>query len=495
MRGAYWPNGFRRCSRASAKRGPLISQTNSALHRSAATRKDRTLGLCSVLFVLLFAWCVTEPAAAQIEKQAQMYSLTLEDCLAWAFRQNPDIQQSRADVERAAGTKLVYRSRALPDLAGQVSGGLRGGSLYSPSGPFGIFTAQFSQPLIDIGIPPALRRGQLEIILAQQSLNRDVINQLHEVRVTFLRALYFRDLIALYEEIDERLQTNVVSEQQRLDVGTGNEAAVKSATIQELNLALGLSNLRGEYFAAVTRITELCGRDPTEGANGARQLRLPKPVGELRYEPVNVDLPQASAYALQHRADVKLLAALADAAAADRQAVRAGYFPLVSLTASGLFIPNNYLLNKQTQIVAGQDTRTTEYRAGVAVSWRVIDNGQVTGASRRLEATRQGYEVALNQLKQSVPRELADIEGALQNADGRRNALLKAAAEAEENLKLIETQVALGQATQFDFLKAQGNLLSVRAGLVEATYSHEIARAELDRATGRYLEYHPENVP
>ena len=449
----------------------------------------------NTIFVVLLALGARQTAVAQIESQARAYDLTLEDCLAWTFRRNPEIQRSRADVERAAGAKLVYRSRALPDLAGQVSAGLRGGTLYSPAGPFGILTGEASQPLIDVGVPPMLRRGQLEVILAQQSLNREVTDQLHEARVTFLRALYFRDLIALYEEIDERLQTNVVSEQQRLDVGTGNKAAVKLATIQELNLALGLSNLRGEYFATVTRITELCGRDPREGAKDAGSLRLPKAVGELHYEPVTVDLPEASAYALQHRADVKLLEALVDAAAAERRAVRAGYFPLVSLTASGLFIPNNYLLSKQTSIVAGQDTRTTEWRAGVAVSWRVIDNGQVTGASRRLEATRQAYEVALRQLEQSVPRDLAVIEGALQNADGRREALLKSAAEAEENLKLIEARVALGQATQFDFLKAQGNLLSVRAGLVDATYSHEIARAELDRATGRYLEYHTENVP
>jgi len=45
---------------------------------------------------------------------------------------------------------------------------------------------------------------------------------------------------------------------------------------------------------------------------------------------------------------------------------------------------------------------------------------------------------------------------------------------------LVEAQVSLGEATQLDFLKAQGNLLSVRAGLAEALHSHEEARAELE---------------
>jgi outer membrane protein TolC len=125
----------------------------------------------------------------------------------------------------------------------------------------------------------------------------------------------------------------------------------------------------------------------------------------------------------------------------------------------------------------------------VALTWLVIDNGQVTGPARQLAATQQAYEIILQKLKQNIPRELATIEGALQSADERRQAFLKSVEAAEENLRLIEAQVSLGEATQFDFLKAQTNLLSVREGLVDAVHSQEEARAELDHATGRYLEY------
>jgi outer membrane protein TolC len=469
---------------------------------------------------LLFGWLLIlgamPTAVAQLEQHVQTYDLTLDDCLASTFRQYPEIQRLRVDVERAIGTKTIFRSRALPQLSTQVAIGLRGGNLYNSGQtrtnantgaiatnnaaalyptPFSSLAAEFSQPLVDVGIPPSLRRGRLEVVIAQQNLNREVTDRLHEARTAFLRALYLRDLIALHENIDQRLQANVESEQQRLDVGAGSEAALKSAKIQELNLQLELSNLRGDYFTVVTRITELCGLNLSEDAKGSRQLWLPRPVGDLQYVPVTVDLPQESAYALEHRADLKLLRALVDATAADRQSVQAGYFPFVSLIGSALLIPQDYLLTRQTQIVAGQQTETTEGRAGVAMSWQVVDNGQVTGASRRIEAIRQVYEVTLQKLEQSVPRELATVEGSLQDADARRAALAKSAAEAEENLNLIETQVALGQATQLDFLNAQSNLLSVRAGLADATYSHEVARAELDRATGRYLQYHFENAP
>ncbi len=442
----------------------------------------------------LLALGVAPPVVAQLDQHAQTYDLALDDCLAWTFRRYPEIQRPRMEIERAAGTKIIYRSRALPQLSAQLDAGLRGGSLYSPQGPYSIITAKLSQPLIDVGIPPALRRGRLEIVVEQQALNREVTDRLHEARTTFLRALYLRDLIALHEDIHQRLQANVESEHQRLSIGTGSEAALKSARIQELNLQLELSNLRGDYFTVVTRITELCGLNLSEDTKGSRQLWLPKPVGELQYVPVTVDLPQESVYALEHRADLKLLRTLVDAMAADRQTAQAGYFPVVALTGSGLFIPENYLLTKQTQIVPGQQTQSTEGRVGVAMSWQVVDNGQVTGASHRLEATRQAYEIDLHKLEQSIPRELAAVEGLLQNADARREALVKSATGAEENVKLIEAQIALGQATQLDFLKAQTDWLSVRVGIADATYSHEVARAELDRATGRYLQYHYEIV-
>ena len=450
-----------------------------------------------VAFLILFSAVLT--THAQIEKQAQTYDLTASDCLTWAFLKNPDICRLRADVERAIGSKLVYWSRALPQLSGQVQGGFRSGSLYlndhtSKLDPFAVLSAQFSQPLIDVGIPPTLRRGRLEVVIAQQTFNREVTERLHEARVTFLRALYLRELIAVYEEIGKRLQANVDSEQQRFDVGTGNEAALKRAKIQKLNLERDLANLRGDYFSATTQLAELDGRDLTEPPGGATQLRLPQPVGELPYEEVTLNLARQTAYALEHRADLKLLQALSDAAQSDKRIVQAGYFPLVSLTASTLYFPQNALLSKDTGTVPGRDTRSTEHRAGVALSWQVIDNGRVTGASRSAEATRQGYEIVLHQLEQNVPRELATVEGALQNAAARRKALVESAAAAEENLKMIETQVGLGQATQLDFLKAQSNLLSVRAGILDATYAHALARAELDRVTGRYLEFRTETT-
>lgn len=424
--------------------------------------------------------------AIRAEIETQSFDMTFADCLAQTFRNNPDIQTSRADVERAAGDKLVISSRLLPQLSTQIQAGYRDGSLYKPGGEFSVLTAQLFQPLIDVGIPPTLRRGRLEVALAGQNLNRIATDRLHATRVAFLSALYLRDLLALYGEILQHLQANATGAQQRLDAGLGMRAAVAQAQVQTLNLARELTALSNQYFAATTRLAELTGNNFDAPAN---HILVPRPVGTLTYQPVTMDLPAETAYALAHRADVGFLQVLVEVVAADKQVVTADFFPRLFLEASVLFIPENTVLSRQTQVVPDQSMLATEERAGVGLTWRVIDNGQVIGARRRLDAVRQEYALALHKLKEAVPRELSAIAGALQTAAARHDAYDKAVATAAEYLQLIEARLALGQATQLDFLNAQSDLLSVRVGLINAIFSHETACADLNRATGRYLDF------
>jgi outer membrane protein len=444
---------------------------------------------CRLAFISLLTLAVSGATLAANEPESEPYSVALPQCFEEALARNPAIQQQRTEVERAAGTKLVFTSRALPRLSAQVRAGDREGSLYGAGGIFSILTAAFAQPLVDTGIPASLRRGKLEVLIAEQNLNLTVINELHALRQAYLRALLSRDLLDLHEQIEKRLEANHESQRELLDAGAGTRQAVMQAEIQVLNLKPSLAAYRQQYFDARTQLAERMGRAMSNPTGSAGALRLPLPTGDLDYAPVAFDAERESARALQRRSDLVLLRRVVEATGEEKRMIQAGYFPFITLTASTLFIPENVLLSKQTDVVAGRETRASEARAGATLSWRVVDNGRVTGASRRTESVREGYRIALRKLEANVPRELAGVAQALENADARLAGLNKAVAESEENLKLVETQVILGEATQLDFLNAQRNLLLVRAGVLQALYDHESARAELDRATGAYLEF------
>lgn len=438
-----------------------------------------------LLCLLLSASARAADAPGGISVLAEHNPVTLAECYAQTLEQNPDIRRHRAGVEQAAGVKTVFTARALPRASVSGSAGYSGGSLYGPGGPFAAVQTDVSQPLFDMGMPASLRRGRLEVIIAQQTLNRAVTAQLHATRLAFVKALVARRLFELHQQIETHLQANVRSAQQRFDAGVASRQNVRQAEVQLLSLKPALSQTQRDYVNAVTELDERRGTKPT--AKGP--LQLPEPIGNLEYAMLKVDLERETTQIIQRRPDLALLHELIKAAAEEKRMVQAGYYPFVALTAFSQYFPDVGVFGVRPEIVSGQEARQSETRYGATFTWQVIDAGRVRGASSQIESGRQAMEITLRRLEENVPRELRVLARTLETVDARLAALKKSAAEAEELLKLVETRVKLGEATQLDFLNAQTNLLSTQRGILLAVFENEVARAEFDRVTGRYLDF------
>lgn len=439
-----------------------------------------------VLLCLLLAVAARAAVApGGMTASAEHKPVTLAECYTQTLERNLDIQRQRAGVEQAAGVKTVFTARALPRASMSGSAGYSGGTLYGPGGPFAVFQTEASQPIFDMGIPASLRRGRLEVIIAQQTLNRAVTEQLHATRLAFLRSLAARRLFDLHQQIETHLQANVRSAQQRFEAGMTSRQNVRQAEVQLLSLKPALSKAQRDYVNAVTDLDECLGSKPA--AKG--KLQLPEPTGNLEYAALKIDMEKEGSRAIQRRPDLVLLRELIKAAAEEKRMVQAGYYPFVALTAFSQYFPETAVFGVRPEIVSGQDARQSETRLGAAFTWQVIDAGKVRGASSRIESGRQTMEITLRRLEENVPRELRVLARTLETIDARLAALKKSAAESEEMLKLVEARVKLGEATQLDFLNAQTNLLSTQRGILLAVFENEAARAEFDRVTGRYLDF------
>ncbi|HZV36841.1 MAG TPA: TolC family protein [Verrucomicrobiae bacterium] len=406
--------------------------------------------------------------------------ITLAEGFKKILAQDPELLHLRKEVERATGTRLVFHSRDLARLDVQPTMGLEGGNLYVHNKPFALVMARFNQPLVNRGIAAGWRRGNLEVVATEQNLNTAIANRLNEFRQYYLRAQRLQQLIGLYHELDQRLQANVTAEQQRRNVGSTGPRPLLQARVQLLSERAELNAFQREDFEVRSAMAEMMGQSIAH---------LPLPAEPLAHEPVKVDLKADSELAEQRREDLKFLRTLIHILTEDRRIADADYFPYISAIGSGLYIPGKKPIYQATPIIQGQQPLGTDIRGGVNMTWQVIDNGRVTGERRQIQAVREQYEIILAQLEQNIPRELERISHALENADAKLSALEKSTTEAEENLKLVETRVSLGEATQLDFSDAQRNLLAVRQGIVEAEFQHGMALAELDLATGRYLEF------
>jgi outer membrane protein TolC len=60
---------------------------------------------------------------------------------------------------------------------------------------------------------------------------------------------------------------------------------------------------------------------------------------------------------------------------------------------------------------------------------------------------------------------------------------------AEQNVMVLQRSLAEGLSSQLEFRTAENSFLETKGALLSATYQQNVARAEWDRATGRYFQF------
>src|SRR6266478_3818843 len=228
-------------------------------------------------------------------------AITLEGVLQTTLDENPAIQEAKSGLEQASGQRLVFRSVVWPHGEVGVPAGVQAGHRAGESGVkgFAVGRGSLEQVLFNMAVPPSLRRGDVEVLIAQQQLNVAVVEQLHAARLAFYAALYNRSLESIREEQRQKLQDNVATQKDRFEAGLADRSAFTSATVQASELEPQIESAHRAYLNAQLQLAEVMAVDPAKSA-------LPEPEGELRFVPMRFDVDPETAAALQRRADLKL---------------------------------------------------------------------------------------------------------------------------------------------------------------------------------------------
>ena len=104
-------------------------------------------------------------------------------------------------------------------------------------------------------------------------------------------------------------------------------------------------------------------------------------------------------------------------------------------------------------------------------------------------ATREMNELTCRKLEANVGRELLRIHHDLEATETRHQSLAAASAAAEQSALVVAQNLAGGLASQLEYRLTQNGFLETKSGLLDATYQHNLAAAEWDRATGRYFQF------
>jgi outer membrane protein TolC len=423
------------------------------------------------------------------------HAITLDQALARTLENNPAIRQAKAGVEQASGRRLVFRATGLPDIRTLTPAGVQGGQRAGEKNtqPFAFARGALTQPLFNMGVPPAYRRGNIEVLLAKQRLNIAAMEQLHTARLAFYTAAYNSSLGTLAEAQRERLKTNAQTQADRYQAGQTDRGAMTVARLLEQQLQPRVEDARRLREGALLKLAQTMGDDLGRGT------KLPTADGELQFAQLDLSASAAAESAIEERADLKLARLLVRAAKQDERIVAAGYYPAISASISGDYIPvSDIRRGSEGSARRSDDIISSEARAGGIFTWRVIDNGRVAGAAAQQKAAREINELVLARLEEEVPRELTRIENNLRALDARQAALLRAVTAAEQTTAAVQNNLAEGLASQLEYRTAESSYLESKAGLLSVAYEQNVARAEWDRATGRYFQFSDDsngNVP
>jgi outer membrane protein TolC len=330
-------------------------------------------------------------------------------------------------------------------------------------------------------VPPSLRRGDVEVLIAQQQLNVAVVEQLHAARLAFYAALYNRSLESIRKEQQQRLQDNVTTQRTRYEAGLADKSAITSATVPAAELSTQVEAAHSAYQEAQLQLAQAMALDPANQS-------LPEPEGELQFVPMHFDLDSEKAAALERRADVKLARLFVRAANQDERIIAADYYPSVTGGLRGEYVPITGI-HRQGSTSRTQDFIGSEIRERAAYTWQVIDNGKVGGAVLRARSAREINELTCRKLEANIPRELSRVADWLKATEQRESALAGASESAEESARVIQQNVSSGLASPLEYRVTQNAYLETKSGLLDAVYQHNIASAEWDRATGRYFQF------
>jgi outer membrane protein TolC len=423
--------------------------------------------------------CFVPPASA----------VTLGEVLQTTLDKNPAIQEAKFGLEQAAGRRLVFRSVVWPHAELSVPAGVQAGHRAGENGVkgFGIGRGLLDQTLFNMAVPPSLRRGDIEVLIAQQQLNVAVVEQLHAARLAFYAALYNRSLESIQDEQRQKLEENVATQKNRFEAGLTDRSALTSATVQAGELVPQIETAHRAYKDAQLKLAEAMGTDPAKSS-------LPNPEGELTFVPTHLDVDSETAAALQRRADLNLARLFARAANEDQRIIAADYYPAIGGHIRGEYVPVKGI-HRQESTSKTQDFIGSEVMERATYTWRVVDNGQVGGAVLKARAAREENELTCTKLEANVSRELSRIANDLQAIDARETSLATASAAAEESARTVRENVASGLVSALEYRVTQTAFLKTKSGLLSAVYEHNLALAEWDRATGRYFQFSEQSVP
>jgi outer membrane protein len=402
--------------------------------------------------------------------RAQDLSLSLEDAVSLALRDNRDIRLKAEDLKKAKAKINEARSSLYPSFsAGAGWSDIRG--LYSKdvsgfSGQTGV-----SQLIYTGGqVINAIKAGEANYIATQAELDKVKLETVLSVKKAYYAILLADRFSAINKAIVENALEHLAYVQERFSQGQASESEL-------IRMRSSLAGVSQAYEASLSQVdsaqaflNNLLFLD--------KETRI-KPEGQFSYEPKEIAYDKAFLKALQSRPEIRQLDAQKNVASRNVEIARSGNRPQVS--AAWDYYSSQHL-------AIGTAKNQNDYNVlGIVVNWPIFD-GQLT-KSKVEQAIVDLKEAQL--LKEKTVKDIAlELKTAyleLKDAIEKIKTLGEEANVYQDNLSVIQEKQKAGLASGLDLADARLSYSVALFNQIQANYDYTIAKIKFDKATGGQL--------
>ena len=478
------------------------------------------ISLPSTSLVLAADRVGTKSPARYAGSTSAQRTLTLDEAVQLALKQNPDILKALQDIQRTKGQIFQVAAQGVPNLIGtgnyvNTDNKLRQGlssssgknsSLFVPlidpqtgvqtgvldlnrlssgSGSNSslnntyLLNIQLRQLIYNGGaVFAAVRGAKLTADNSFYQLRETVETVVNNVKTQFANILQNEALIRIQEQQIALLASQLKDQENRFAAGTVPRFDVLQAEVALANQRPQLINAQNNFRIAQLQLSQTLGYDYVPDRGERPPFRV---IGQLEVIPFNINIADAVAIAEKYRPLLRQARQNVMIQQENVKVQKAGYLPSIFGTA-------NYLLQNDRR---SQDLTRTDngFTVGGNITWNVFDGGLTYGKVRQARAEMLQSAVTYEDTRRSIGLAVQDALSRLRQSLELVNSQRENVGKAEESVRLSRARLSAGAGTQLDVLNAQVALSQAQVTELQARYSYTVALADLRRQTGTSAVY------
>lgn len=307
--------------------------------------------------------------------------------------------------------------------------------------------------------------SKLNLKSEEENYSRDKQRITYEVKSSFYLVLLARELIQVREEALKNIEEHLKTVELRYKAGQASEFDLLRAKVQLANAKPPLLQARQDYDLALSSFKNILGLSQES------QIELE---GELIYDPIEVELEQATQKALSQRPELKSLEIQKKIAQKGLSIAKAGNKPTLMGFANYEY-KNPFYSEKRWD---------TDWNFTLSLNFPLFDGFATHSRVNQAKSDLKQLDIGEMDLNEGIKLEVKDAVTSLNLAKETILSQEENVKQAKESLRIAKVQYAQGMITSLEEMDAELALTYAQINYLKALTDYLVAQAKYMKAIG-----------